>query len=162
MSSCTNDDAWNKYKFQDIILQELRNLLLVQNLRIQRSGASFSLHPLVQDWMKLRISSKSRRAYTIEATSVLSDFIEAQGFHEMAFDAKQMTLSHLEFVIQNDQEYFNQQNRAQDTVVLDATSRLTTFLERMGRYKAAEELCRRAFEGRYSLLGKSTQTRSQA
>jgi hypothetical protein len=48
MASCTSDNAWDEYKFQDI-LKELRNLSLVQGLRIQKSGAIFALHPLVQD-----------------------------------------------------------------------------------------------------------------
>ena len=48
---------------------------------------------------------ESRQAYTIEATLVLSDFIETQTFHEMAFETRQMTSSHLEVVIQNNQEY---------------------------------------------------------
>jgi tetratricopeptide (TPR) repeat protein len=153
MTSCTRDDAWNKYKFQDI-LQELRNLSLVQSLKIQRSGATFSLHPLVQDWMKLRISSESRQAYTIEATLVLSDFIKTQIFHEMAFDTRQTTISHLEAVIQNDQEYFGQQGCVWDTAVLDATSRFGIFLQSLGQYKAAEKSYRRAFEGSKGLLGK--------
>jgi tetratricopeptide (TPR) repeat protein len=153
MSSCTKDNAWNKYKFQDI-LQELRNLSLVQNLRIQRSGASFSLHPLVQDWMKLRISSESRQVYTTEATLVLSDFIERQVFYEMVLDTRQATFSHLEAVIRNDQEYFGQQDRLQDTSVLDAISQFANFSESLGRYKVAEELCRRAFDGRKGFLGK--------
>jgi len=105
MSLYTRDNTWDKYRFQDI-LKELRNLSLVQSLRIQRSGALFSMHPLIQDWMKLRISSESRQAYTIEATLVLSHFIETQGFHEMTFGAKQTTFSHLQTVIQNSQEHF--------------------------------------------------------
>jgi hypothetical protein len=66
--------------------------------------------------------SRARRAYTIEATLVLSDFMETQVFHEMAFDTRQTTFSHLEAVIQNDQEYFSQQDRVQDTAVPDSTS----------------------------------------
>jgi hypothetical protein len=66
----------------------------------------FSIHPLIQDWMKLRIGSESQRAYTIEATLVLSDFLSGQVFHEMSFKTRQATTSHLEAVIENDQEYF--------------------------------------------------------
>jgi hypothetical protein len=56
--------------------------------------------------MKLRIGSESQRAYTIEATLVLSDFLSGQVFHEMSFKTRQATTSHLEAVIENDQEYF--------------------------------------------------------
>jgi hypothetical protein len=105
MTSCRQDSTWDEYQFQDIVT-ELRNLSLVQSLRIQRSGALFSIHPLIQDWMKLRIGSESQRAYTIEATLVLSDFLSGQVFHEMSFKTRQATTSHLEAVIENDQEYF--------------------------------------------------------
>ncbi|KAH8684317.1 hypothetical protein BGZ60DRAFT_164137 [Tricladium varicosporioides] len=153
MTSCTKDGAWDKYRFQDIV-KDLRNLSLIQSLKIQRSGALFSLHPLVQDWIKLRISSKSRRAYTIEATLVLSSFIKTQLFHEMTFNARQMTLSHLEAVFRNDQEYLSQQDRLQDITMLDATFQFIDFLTNLSQYKAAEELCRRELEGREGLLGK--------
>ena len=79
MTSCIRDGAWDEYKFHDIVT-ELRNLSLVQNLRIQGSGVLFSLHPLIRDWMKLRIGSQSRRTYTIEATLVLSDILRGQVF----------------------------------------------------------------------------------
>jgi tetratricopeptide (TPR) repeat protein len=153
MTSCTRDNAWDEYKFQDI-LKELRNLSLVQSLRVQSSGTLFSLHPLVQDWIKLRISSESRRDYIIEATLVLSNFIKTQVFHEMAFNTRQTTFSHLEAILQNDQEYLSQQGRVWDTIVLDATSQFATFLNSLARYEAAEELFRRVFKGRESLLGK--------
>jgi Tetratricopeptide repeat/NB-ARC domain len=150
MTSCTRDNSWDEYKFQDI-LEELRNLSLVQSLSVQ---SSLSLHPLVQDWLKLRINPESRRAYTIEATLVLSNFIQTQVFHEMAFNTRQTTFSHLEAIIQNDREYSSQQDRVWDITVLDATSQFAGFLENLGRYKAAEELFRRDFEGREGLLGK--------
>jgi tetratricopeptide (TPR) repeat protein len=153
MTSCTTSGAWDEYKFQDIV-KELRNLSLVQSLRIQGSGALLSVHPLVQDWVKLRINPESRRNYTIEATLVLSDFIRSQVSHEMAFDIRQLTFSHLEAILQNDQEYLRQQDRVPDTTALDATFQFVVFLKDLGRYKVAEELYGHIFEGREGLLGK--------
>ena len=153
MTSCIGGGAWNKYKFQDI-LQELRNLSLVQSLRIQRSGASFSLHPLIQDWTKLRINSESRQAYTNEATFVVSDFIDSQVFHEMAVDTRQTTVSHLLAVLQNNQEYFIRQGCIQDATGLGAISLSGIFLKYLGQYEVAGELYRGVFEARKSLLGK--------
>ena len=112
------------------------------------------MHPLIQDWMKLRISSESRQAYAIEATLVLSYFIKSQVFHEMTFDARQTTFSHLQAVMQNSQEYSSQRGCAKDTTVLNAISYLAFFVYNLGRYKVAEELFRDVFEGKKGLLDK--------
>ena len=85
---------------------------------------------------------------------VLSHFIKTQIFHEMTFDARQTTFSHIQAVIQNNQEYFSQQGGVQDPTVLDAISRLAIFSNNLGRYNVAEELFRDVFEGRNGLLGK--------
>lgn len=72
----------------------------------------------------------------------------------MTRNTRRTTFSHVEAVIQNGREYFSQQDRVQDTAILHATSQFATFVGDFGRYKAAEELCRRAFGGRRLLLGK--------
>jgi tetratricopeptide (TPR) repeat protein len=155
MASCTSDNAWDEYKFQDI-LKELRNLSLVQGLRIQKSGAIFALHPLVQDWAKLRICPECRKAYTVEATLVLENFIKANKFHEMAFNKRQTTFSHVESVVQNRVEYLRPEDHAQNASVLNATVIFVGSLESLGQYKVAEELCRHELEEIKDLFGKES------
>jgi len=152
MTSCVKDGVWNEYEFQDIV-KELRDLSLFQSLRIGKFETSFSLHLLIQDWVKSRISSDARRAFTVEAILVLSAFLEMQDIHIMTFDAKQTTLSHLETALQNDKVYLNQEDRLEKRNLLDAASEFASFFNSQGRYEAAEEMIRRALEGREKALG---------
>ena len=152
MTSCVKNGVWNEYEFQDIV-KELRDLSLFQSLHIGKFETSFSLHPLIQDWVKLRISSDARRAFTVEAILVLSAFLRMQDIHIMTFDAKQTTLSHLEIALQNDKVYLNQEDRLKERNLLDAASEFASFFGSQGRYKVAEEMIRRALEGREKVLG---------
>jgi tetratricopeptide (TPR) repeat protein len=146
MTSCVKDGAWDEYEFQDI-LKELRDLSLFQSLHVGKFETSFSLHPLIQDWVKLRISSDARRAFTVEAILILSAFLEMQDINVMAFGTRQTTLSHLEAVLENDKVYLNQEDHLKKRDLLDASSEFAAFCKSQGRYEAAERMAQRALEG---------------
>jgi Tfp pilus assembly protein PilF len=152
MTSCTKDNKWDVYEFQDI-LKELRNLSLLQSLQINVEGVSFSLHPLIQDWIKLRASSESQQSYAKEAILVLGAFLDRQDVGRMAFDARQATSAHLDAVLMNEQEYLGQEYRFTDIKILDAIDSFASFFSVHGRYGIAEELCGSVSGGRRLLLG---------
>jgi tetratricopeptide (TPR) repeat protein len=152
MRSCMKNSTWDKYVFQDI-LTELRNLSLLQSLQINAEGASFSLHPLIQDWIKLRASSESRQSYAKEAVLVLGAFLDNQDMERMAFEARQTTSAHLDAVLRNEQEYLGQDYRLTDINILDATDLFADFFDVHGRYGTAEELYEIVSKGRKLLLG---------
>ena len=152
MTSCTKDNEWDGYEFQDI-LTELRNLSLLQSLQINAEGASFSLHPLIQDWIKLRASSESRQSYAKEAVLVLGAFLDHQYMDRMTFEARQTTSAHLDAVLTNEREYLSQDYRLTDINILDATDLFADFFDIHGRYGIAEELCQFASKGKKLLLG---------
>ena len=152
MIICTKDDEWDVYEFQDI-LKELRNLSLLQSLQINAEGASFSLHPLIQDWIKLRAGPESRCSYAKEAVLVLGAFLKDQDIERMAFDTRQATSAHLDAVLMNKQEYLGQEYRLTDIKILDAIDSFAFFFSVHGRYGIAEELYGSASRGRSLLLG---------
>lgn len=126
MTSCMRNNTWDKYEFQDI-LTELRNLSLLQSLQINIERASFSLHPLIQDWIKLRASLEPQQSYAKEAILVLGSFLNHQNVERMAFDARQSASAHLEAVLANEQEYLGQDYRLTDISILDATNSFADF-----------------------------------
>jgi tetratricopeptide (TPR) repeat protein len=152
MTSCVKDGARDEYEFQDI-LKELRDLSLFQSLHVGKFETSFSLHPLIQDWVKLRISSDARQAFTVEAILIISTFLEMQDINVMTFGTKQTTLSHLEAVLQNDKVYLNQEDHLKKRDFLDASSEFAAFCKSQGRYEAAERMAQRALEGYEKALG---------
>ena len=74
MKAFGHEDVWDSFEFQDTLVQ-LAKLSLISSLEITAIGARFSLHPLVQDWIKLRSSIQSSQKMTVEAISMLSDYI---------------------------------------------------------------------------------------
>jgi tetratricopeptide (TPR) repeat protein len=152
MTTCVKNNAWNMYEFQDI-LRELQNLSLLQSLQIHSQGASFSVHPLIQDWIKLRISLDSRRSCVVEAILVLAEFLKCNRAVRMAFDIRQTTLAHLDTVLSNEKEYLGGDCYLTDSSILEGMDWFASFFTEEGRYSAAEQLHRRAFERRKALLG---------
>jgi tetratricopeptide (TPR) repeat protein len=152
MTSCIKNNIWDKYEFQDI-LTELRNLSLLQSLQINTERASFSLHPLIQDWIKLRTSLESRQSYSKEAILVLGKFLQYQDIARMTFDERQISSAHLVAALMNEQEYLGQDYRLTDMNILDATTSFAGFFDFNGRYGTSEELYRFVFDGKRLLLG---------
>ena len=151
--SCVRDSVWDKYEVQDI-LKEFQNLSLLQNLYIGKDETTFSLHPLIQDWVKLRVNSDARRAFTREAILMLSTFFEFQSIYNMKLKTKQALLSHLEAVLQNENEYTVLRDNLEETELLDATSSFGSFFESQGRYNLSKQMIQHTLKGRTNVLGK--------
>jgi tetratricopeptide (TPR) repeat protein len=151
--SCATYSVWDKYKAQDI-LKELQNLSLLQNLHFGNNETTFSLHPLIQDWVKLRVNPDARRAFSLEATLVLSTFLEIQSIHDMTLSTKQALLSHLEAVLRSENEHTFLKDSLEEAKLLDAAFNFGVFLYSQGRYNLSKQMHQHAFEGRIKVLGK--------
>src|SRR5436305_1381917 len=114
-------------------------------------GTSFSLHPLIQDWMKLRLDPRARQDYTIEAIAILSRYIDKSG--RLALRTKQTILSHLDSVLENDGIYLVQGPKLGELSLKAPTLTFASFCIDQGRYKEAERLYERALKGREEQLG---------
>ena len=60
------DSAWDSYRFQDIIAN-MHGLSLLQKFWIEDGHIAFSLHPLVNDWLRTRIGEKDWASMIVEA-----------------------------------------------------------------------------------------------
>jgi tetratricopeptide (TPR) repeat protein len=152
MTSCIKNNAWSVYEFQDI-LRELQELSLLQGLQILPHGASFSVHPLVQDWIRIRGTAESCRSYAIESILVLGEYLYSRDIVRMSLEAKQTALTHLEAVLSNEQEYVGQDYCLADVNILAAIFEFAYLDELQGRYMVSEKLYQLVLEGRRRLLG---------
>ncbi len=153
MTSCVRNKAWDAYQFQDI-LKELLDLSLLRHLQIDSSGTSFTLHPLIQDCVKLRLDAESQRLYTTEAIMILSTFLWIQDTHKMRLETKQATLMQLSTVWQNKKDYLSRDNDFTDMALLTAFNRFADFPFSQGKYGEAEPMYRETLELREKALGK--------
>ncbi|KAI9859482.1 MAG: hypothetical protein M1813_006624 [Trichoglossum hirsutum] len=145
------EGVWGKYEFQDV-LAEFFNLSLVLSLETGTTGAHFSLHPLIQDWLKLRINLQDRRTYVAEAISMLAAFINVQDAAKLTLQSKQLIVSHLDVSVQNDEKFLSNCDGLGTQYLMRATISFASFYRLQGRYKGAEQLYGRALEGREKQL----------
>ncbi|KAH0541722.1 hypothetical protein FGG08_003814 [Glutinoglossum americanum] len=141
---------WSEYEFQDV-LAELFNLSLVQSLEAGAAGTHFSLHPLIQDWVKLRLNLQDRRTYAMETISMLATFIDVKD--AMTLQLKQTVVSHLDASVQNDASFLNHGGGLGTQCLMGATLSFASFYLSRGRYKEAEQLYGQALEGCEKQLG---------
>ncbi|KAI9775580.1 MAG: hypothetical protein M1835_005792 [Candelina submexicana] len=73
----TSGGAWSGLDFEETLI-ELRDLCLVQSFSYEeKSLPSFSLHPLVRDWIRTRASMQERHRCLMQATLMVASFLEA-------------------------------------------------------------------------------------
>ena len=153
MDIFSTDSEWDKYKFEDVLV-ELRNLSLIQSLdQRNQEICRFSLHPLVQDWLKLRRNDLSRQRFTKETIFMLTTYLSESHIDHYSLDTRQVTLSHLDACIKNDSEYLQEgDNLGTGSFRLSAT-RFASFYKRQARYKESKTLCQRVLDATEKELG---------
>ncbi|KAH6707901.1 hypothetical protein BKA61DRAFT_558549 [Leptodontidium sp. MPI-SDFR-AT-0119] len=149
MDSCRESGKWNTESFRNI-LSELRNLSLLQSLNTTSTETSFSIHPLVQDWLKARTGNERGKKYLKESMLVLSDYLWAHDvrhdFPDADFDTKQFMLAHVDASILAKQEYYRSWSFLAGKRLLRAGYAYYSVLGNQGRFRQAEELCRAVLE----------------
>src|SRR5438034_457792 len=143
---------WDRYKYRDILVG-LRRLSLLQSLDIGSAKSHFSLHPLVTDWLRLRVDQKSREKYAIEATTVLKNYINTQYQDTIPLQIKLDMLSHVDICVQNDKEYLRGLDESDIASLRESATTLASFYQNHCRYQEAEAMYERALAGCEKALG---------
>jgi tetratricopeptide (TPR) repeat protein len=147
----TSGGVWDPYKYEDTIV-ELSNLSLLQRVDVESTASSFSLHPLVADWLKLRTDQKGREDCTIEAISLLAEYIDKQDGDKLPFEAKQYLLAHMDACLYNDQEYLKDLDK-REIAGRKMAYNFALYYGILDRYLEAETLYQRALAGKEKALG---------
>lgn len=104
-----DDDQWNRSRFENALV-ELSKLSLIASYDHQGSKIKgITLHPLVQDWIKIRLGAEKQRSFTIEATNIVHRFLESQRTEvetfEMSVEHKPEALSYVVVCQENIAEF---------------------------------------------------------
>ncbi|KAH0551387.1 hypothetical protein GP486_007398 [Trichoglossum hirsutum] len=152
MEHFTSGGVWDQYKYQDTIV-ELLNLSLLQGVNIGGIESSFSLHPLVTDWLKLRIDQENRQKYTIEAVMILSSYIDTQDQDIISLRTRLDMLSHVDMCLLNGREYLRGLDESNIASIPDSASTFALLYHNQGRLEDAEAMYQRALTGFEKTLG---------
>lgn len=153
MDIFSTNSEWDKYKFEDVLV-ELLNLSLIQSLDHKNQDfCKFSLHPLVQDWLKLRRNDSSRQRFTKETIFMLTTYLSESRVDQYPLDTRQATLSHLDACIKNDLEYLQEGDNLGNGPFRLSATRFASFYKRQARYKESKTLCQRVLDAAEKELG---------
>ncbi|KAM0803687.1 hypothetical protein BDR22DRAFT_45834 [Usnea florida] len=156
--SCASisEDEWSPDKFWDIIANS-DDLSLLQSISpaVGHQGASFSLHPVIRDWLQLRLRKQERRGYTQEAMTVLVCCIKTyRDRSSSSLEERTALTAHMDVSMSNDENFSKSQDKLGGNIAnCDTANFFAKFYRDQGRYRVSEDLLRRLVETRRRNLG---------
>ncbi|KAL2864694.1 uncharacterized protein BJX67DRAFT_389729 [Aspergillus lucknowensis] len=154
LNAFADGPKWDKFGYQDTVVF-LADLSLVRysggspgdgDDDVDSTGFStLSLHPLVRDWIQLRIPASKRRAHCIESLLLLRHYIEAAGIDYCNWPLKirLQALSHVDASLELQAKYA--MDWADGSLYHELRTSLkviSTFYADNGRYEEAERICK--------------------
>lgn len=130
--------AWDRDKYQDSVVR-LYSIALVTTIDLMGNDARISFHPLVAEWLKLRIDQVARAQYTEEAIRVVQLFVDNGDKKEMPTQDKSETLGHIDKIIEHHQ-VFQINGKYISHALKQATVSFGSFYRRLGRYHETRTL----------------------
>lgn len=154
-----DDDQWDKWKFEDAV-KDLRKLSLISSYDPKGDRIrNITLHPLVKDWIKMRLDREEQRIFTVEATNIVHRFLKSQKSSvetfEMGVELKAEALSYVVVCQENLAEFCKGQRgkdpkRLGEGELADAGETFALFLEYMGKISEGEALFKTLIKWRAS------------
>lgn len=77
MLGCYTDAQWDKTKFQDILV-DLYGLALLETIDLNSEYSSFTLHPIIHEWLRLRIPPARRPTLASMAISTIDTILASR------------------------------------------------------------------------------------
>jgi len=142
LSGFLNDGVWDEDRYQDCIVR-LLGVSLIQSIDIMSDHTRFSFHPLVAEWLKLRIDEHARGRFTEEAIQILRLYVDGGDTKEMPLREKSEVLSHLNKAVENDHIYHAGGKHVSHTL-MSAMISFGSFYRRLGRHRGIGDLIERA------------------
>ncbi|KAI0416532.1 hypothetical protein F5X98DRAFT_179342 [Xylaria grammica] len=169
MSLFTTDDEWDEFEYQDAVTM-LADLSLLQYRTPQGIAGeddheeglslhSFSLHPLVRDWIQLRTPATERRVYVDQALVILRHYIESAGddYKRWTLKERRAAMSHVDACIEAQSKFVRSWTQDEYVNVRKALVVIYKFYADDGRYAEAEAICRQVLEHDRRLGGEASQ-----
>ena len=133
--------AWDSDKYQDCVVR-LYSIALVTTINLMTDDARISFHPLVAEWLKLRINQVARAKYTEEAIRVVRLFVDNGDKKEMPAQDKSEILGHIDKIIEH--QVFRVNGKHISRALKQATVSFGSFYRRLGRYHETRTLIEQA------------------
>ena len=98
------NDHWDRLKFEEVIAELVKLSLLQQSeapWESQKDCIHFSLHPMIRDWIQLRVARHDRHRFVMEVIMILDSYIAQYG-KVSSPSITQEILAHQDVCVYND------------------------------------------------------------
>ena len=136
-------ETWDSNKYQDTVVH-LKTICLVTTMNLTTDEARISFHPVVAEWLKLRIEQVARAKYMEEAIRVIQLFIDNGDKKEMSTQDKSEILGHLDKIIVEHDLVFQTDGKHVSNPLKEAIVSFGSFYRRLGHYEETSTLIKRA------------------
>ena len=133
----TTKGQWDPHAYRDVI-SELLRLSLVQGSNSNSGECCLSLHPMIKDWLQLRITDVDRIGYIVETINILANFIDAN-VPERSLQEARGLLGHLDACIHSHRRFSTAGSRLGSGQLRGYAITFSSFYLSHGRYREAEE-----------------------
>jgi tetratricopeptide (TPR) repeat protein len=138
MSVFATSGRWDAYDYEDVIT-ELSRLSLLQQMTTDDDEYIFSLHPLIRDWVQLRIPQQRRIEYAVESATVLASYVNKH-LTASALPTSRRILSYQDALVQSMSRFSSPNVQLGADALRDAGRCFALFYNLHGRYNDAEVL----------------------
>jgi hypothetical protein len=150
--------TWDRVKFWALIRHLHNALSILHTISHTDKGSSFSLHPLIRDWIQVRMPPEDASAYTNEAVGFVHASVSLHLNARTQAQCQRRSLAHLDASIQNDNQFSRKEHRLGRHVHnIHIATTFSNFYKRAHRWGAALELSSAIMETRKQLFGEEHQ-----
>ncbi|KAF8585452.1 TPR-like protein [Ramaria rubella] len=89
---------WDQDTFESALV-DMQNLSLIQFVRDNAGRPTITLHPLISEWLRLRLSSEAYLLHLCQALAIIEAYISSDGRTTLQFEERKIVLLHLRGVI---------------------------------------------------------------
>ncbi|OAP55816.1 hypothetical protein AYL99_09968 [Fonsecaea erecta] len=149
-------EQWNADLFWRLI-SKAYDLSLLDSIASGASidGARFSLHPVICDWLQVRLGMEATHEFVSEAIEMAADNVRRiDGSVDYSLQARVILLGHINICLENDRRLCSDGQRVgQELRSCAVAGRLASFYQDHGRYDVAEGLYRQVSDTRRETVG---------
>lgn len=133
----TKNGEWEPHRYRDMVSSLLR-LSLAQGRNSITGECCLSLHPMIKDWLQLRIAETDRGGYIMETIKILANYINAN-VQKRSLQEVRSLLGHLDACMYSHTKFWPGTHRFGSGHLRDHAITFSTFYMSHGRYREAEE-----------------------
>ena len=142
MAILSSEGEWDIYKLGGV-LAEFHKLSLIQMQEHAMDQQLFSIHPVVRDWVQIRMKPRLRQEYVQESIDMLAYYVEGIDSDDQPLETNQETLLHIDNCFRHDKDLLSGPS-FQGLDDAWSASWLGLFYFNQGRYEEAANLYERA------------------